>query len=104
VYRYGSLDATCETEERRGQTLGDTIGDLDPEYERADARMALRKALRRVKPRDRTVLLLRFGGERTQDEIARQIGVSQMQISRILHATTASLANSPELEDMANSR
>jgi DNA-directed RNA polymerase specialized sigma subunit len=50
------------------------------------------------------VLLLRFGGERTQDEIARQIGVSQMQISRILHATTASLANSPELEDMANSR
>ena len=103
VYRYGSLDATCAAEERRGQTLGDTIGDVDPGYERVDARVALRKALRRVKPRDRTVLLLRFGGERTQDEIAQQIGVSQMHISRILHATTASLANSPELRDMAKS-
>jgi RNA polymerase sigma-B factor len=103
VYRYGSLDSTCATESRRGQTLGETIGDLDPGYERVDSRLALRKALRRVKPRDRTVLLLRFGGERTQDEIARQVGVSQMQISRILHATTASLANSPELRDMAKS-
>ena len=102
AYRCGSLDATCATEDGRGPALGDTIGDLDPGYEQVDARIALRDALQCVKPRDRAVLLLRFGGGFTQNEIARRVGVSQMQISRILHATTASLAGSLEVTVMAS--
>jgi RNA polymerase sigma-B factor len=100
AYRCRSLDAAWLREDGRGPTLGDTVGDLDPGYEQVDARLALRHALERVKPRDRTVLLLRFGAGLTQNEIARQIGVSQMQISRILKATTASLASSLDLTVM----
>ena len=48
----------------------------------------------RLQPRERKVLLLRFGGELTQDEIARRIGVSQMHVSRILRNATAA----PELQ------
>ena len=54
--------------------------------------------LRRLQPRERKVLLLRFGGELTQDEIARRIGVSQMHVSRILRNATAALAAAPELQ------
>jgi hypothetical protein len=49
------------------------------------------------------VLLLRFSGEFTQDEIASRMHVSQMQVSRILRNATAALAGAPELHDMATS-
>ncbi len=52
----------------------------------------------RLQPRERKVVLLRFGGELTQDEIARRIGVSQMHVSRILRNATAALAAAPELQ------
>ena len=42
--------------------------------------------------RDRRVLHLRFFEDRTQSEIAKQIGVSQMQISRILRGAIARLS------------
>src|SRR5436190_1592439 len=44
-------------------------------------------ALRELTARERKVLELRFGSEMTQSEIAEQIGVSQMQVSRILRRT-----------------
>ena len=43
-------------------------------------------AVRRLSPRDRRVLALRFVGELSQSEIADHLGVSQMQVSRILRA------------------
>ena len=47
--------------------------------------------LNRLPERERTVLLLRFWGGLTQSEIATEIGVSQMHVSRILAATLAGL-------------
>lgn len=57
------------------------------------------QALRGLAPRHCQVLLLRFGGELPQCEIARRIGVSQMQVSRILRKATAAMAAAaPELQ------
>jgi RNA polymerase sigma-B factor len=62
----------------------DTVGVVDTDYELAEDRVTLDMALRRIPTRDRRVLQMRFVEDRTQSDIAADIGVSQMQVSRIL--------------------
>ena len=98
AYQPGSLDATSAARDGRQLALKDTVGDLDPEYERVETFAGCVQALRGLEPRDCQVVLLRFGGELPQNEIAKRIGVSPMQVSRILHKATAAMAvAAPEL-------
>ena len=97
AYRPGSLDATYAAEDGQRLALRETVGEFDSAYERLETSVGCEHALRRLHPRERKVLLLRFGGEFTQDEIARRIGVSQMHVSRILRNAAAALAAAPEL-------
>ena len=60
------------------------IGDEDASYELIEADASVVPAIRSLGERERRVLQLRFVGEMSQSEIAAQIGVSQMQVSRIL--------------------
>ncbi|MGZ4330566.1 MAG: sigma-70 family RNA polymerase sigma factor [Solirubrobacteraceae bacterium] len=95
--RPGSLDVTDAVEDGQRLTLRETVGEFDSAYERLETSVGWGDALRRLHPRERKVLLLRFGGELTQDEIARRIGVSQMHVSRILRNAAAGLAAASEL-------
>ena len=52
-----------------------------------DDRLAVENALRRLRERERTILRLRFIDGLTQSEIAAQVGLSQMYVSRLLRAT-----------------
>lgn len=74
-------------------TLGDVIPDQpddvhDPDqrgdFEAADARATLGPAVRKLPPRDRRILYLRFFEDQTQEEIGQELGVTQMQVSRLL--------------------
>ncbi|MBJ7330483.1 MAG: SigB/SigF/SigG family RNA polymerase sigma factor [Solirubrobacteraceae bacterium] len=65
-------------------TLGDTLGGGDPELALAETRAMLGDAAAVLSERDREVLRLRFAEDLTQSQIAEQVGVSQMQISRII--------------------
>jgi RNA polymerase sigma-B factor len=65
-------------------TLGDLIGEEDRSKPAAEARVALAPVVRLLKKRDRRILYLRFFEDRSQQEIADDIGVSQMQVSRLL--------------------
>src|SRR5579871_647396 len=56
-----------------------------------EERLWLSDALRELPPRERTILRLRFVDGRTQTEIARAVGLSQMQVSRILRSTLEAL-------------
>lgn len=76
-----SLDAGQADNET---SIGATIGALDERLERADLRLSLRLALGQLTPRERRIVYLRFIEERTQQEIADEIGVTQMQVSRLL--------------------
>jgi RNA polymerase sigma-B factor len=58
--------------------------DTVAEYEAAEARVLLRTLTRHLKPRDRLILYLRFVEGRTQAEIGEELGVTQMQVSRLL--------------------
>jgi RNA polymerase sigma-B factor len=52
---------------------------------------AIGPVLEEISERDRKVLHLRFVEDMTQSEIAEQVGVSQMHVSRILRATIEKL-------------
>jgi RNA polymerase sigma-B factor len=65
-------------------SLGEMLGDDDSDLERAEARVMLAPAVRRLGRRDRRILELRFFHGWTQEQIARDIGVTQMQVSRLL--------------------
>ncbi|MCW2781725.1 MAG: polymerase sigma factor SigF [Marmoricola sp.] len=65
-------------------TLADSLGEPEPGYTRSEARVMLRPLLESLADRDRLVLRLRYVEGLTQREVGEEIGVSQMQVSRIL--------------------
>jgi RNA polymerase sigma-B factor len=77
-----SLDQVVH--EDAGGSLGDQLGEEEIGLAAAEARVLLAPALRRLGERDRTIVRMRFFGQRTQQEIADEIGVTQMQVSRLL--------------------
>ncbi|MGH3470520.1 MAG: sigma-70 family RNA polymerase sigma factor [Nocardioidaceae bacterium] len=60
------------------------FGDRDPDLERAEVRMMLAPAVRRLGERDRLILCLRFFSGWSQQQIGDELGVTQMQVSRLL--------------------
>lgn len=66
-----------------GRSFGASTGDADPGFDQAEARIALSPLLDRLAPRDRKLIMLRFFEGLTQRETGRQIGISQMQVSRV---------------------
>ncbi|WP_179643227.1 SigB/SigF/SigG family RNA polymerase sigma factor [Spinactinospora alkalitolerans] len=90
AYSALSLDVPYGADEEE-KTLGDTLGDVDADLESVVDRAALRPALAALAPRERRILLLRFAGNKTQAQIAQQVGLSQMHVSRMLSATLRKL-------------
>jgi RNA polymerase sigma-B factor len=64
-------------------TLEQALGEEDPELARVELRVACRQALALLEPRLQTVLRLRYYRNLTQQQAARRLGVSQMQVSRL---------------------
>jgi RNA polymerase sigma-B factor len=70
-------------------TLAESLGAADPEHNRAETRVMLDDALGVLSERDREILRLRFEEDLTQTEISRMVGVSQMQVSRLIRQSLA---------------
>ena len=64
--------------------LGSLIADPESQFAASEARLMVRPLLRRLDPRDRTIVRMRWFEQRTQQEIADAIGVTQAQVSRLL--------------------
>ncbi|GLY94456.1 SigB/SigF/SigG family RNA polymerase sigma factor [Actinoplanes sp. NBRC 103695] len=71
--------------------LGETLGDEDGAYEIAENRVALAPALAALDDRERKIVTLRFYGNLTQSQIAEQVGISQMHVSRLLTRALAKM-------------
>lgn len=74
-----------------GMTVADGLVDTDHALEHVELRHALRPVLAGLGERERTALLLRFVENKTQNEIAQALGVSQVQVSRLLAKTLLEL-------------
>ena len=70
-----------------GRTLGDLLGDEEDGFERAEERATLAMLFTELTPREQKVLTLRFREDMTQAEIGEIVGVSQMQVSRIIRSS-----------------
>lgn len=93
AYRAGSLDAPRggTGEDASGETVADSIGVDEGGFARAEERATLEPMLARITARERLVLRLRFGEDLTQAEIGERIGISQMQVSRVIRQAIARL-------------
>ena len=90
-----SLDAPARSDDDpEPQSRAETIGCFDDRYEHTDDRVTARAADRRLAPRERRRVI----EDRTQAEIAARIGVSQMQVSRLLRRIVDRLQHAVERE------
>ena len=96
-----SLDAPREDAEGDTGSLADALGQEDERFELVDASVTLSASAHQLSPRERHVLALRFVQDMTQTQIAEEIGVSQMQVSRILRRALARLREMTESGDEA---
>ncbi|MER5562852.1 SigB/SigF/SigG family RNA polymerase sigma factor [Streptomyces sp. NPDC002506] len=89
-YTAGSLDMSADAEESggtaggRSRTLVDFIGEEDPGMEKVENLQSLAPLMGELTERERRIVSMRFGLELTQAEIGTELGVSQMQVSRLL--------------------
>jgi RNA polymerase sigma-B factor len=86
-----SLDTPQPSQNSDIDGYGDSLGSDDERLELVDADVTVAAALRHLPERERRVLQLRFVKDLTQTEIAARVGVSQMQVSRLLRRSLGRL-------------
>jgi RNA polymerase sigma-B factor len=94
AYSTLSLDATEDGAEDGGASMLELMGLDDDELEHIEIRESIKPLLEALPHREKRILLLRFFKNKTQSEIAEEIGVSQMHVSRLLSRTLAQLRTS----------
>jgi len=93
AYSTLSLDAGDASDESANSML-DSLGIDDEALANVEIRASVKPLIEQLPPRERRILLLRFFGGMTQSQIAEEIGVSQMHVSRLLNRTLAQLRTS----------
>ncbi len=92
AYSTMSLDAPAPSQDDdAGATLAAELGAEEHGYDLVDTTVVVGDALATLDSRDRRLLQMRFGESLTQSEIGEQLGVSQMQVSRLLGRALAAL-------------
>jgi RNA polymerase sigma-B factor len=90
AYSTVSLDAPDSGDED-APAVAESLGMVDDALEGVEYRESLKPLLERLPPREKRILLLRFFGNMTQSQIATELGISQMHVSRLLAKTLAQL-------------
>jgi RNA polymerase sigma-B factor len=90
AYSTVSLD-TPESGDSDALAVADTLGVVDESLEGVEYRESLKPLLDQLPPREKRILLLRFFGNMTQSQIAIELGISQMHVSRLLARTLTQL-------------
>ena len=83
AFRLSSLDA-IQARSDHSENFASRLGATDPSYDQIDKALSLQPLLAAMPPRMRRILALRFDDELSQSEIAAEVGLSQMQVSRLL--------------------
>ena len=104
AYHAGSLEEGRAGQDGDDGALVEILGHADGGYDRVEDRAVLDTLLRSLTPRERHVLRLRFDHDLTQSRIAEQVGISQMQVSRILRAALGRLRDAATEETAADMR
>lgn len=87
AYTSVSLEAGGTSEDDEAPALIDRLGSVDEDLDASDDRMVIDDAIRDFSPREQEIVRMRFIDGLTQVEIAKRLGVSQVQVSRLLRRT-----------------
>ena len=98
AYSTVSLDAPDSGDED-APAVADSLGMIDDALDGEEYRESLKPLLERLPPREKKILLLRFFGNMTQSQIAAELGISQMHVSRLLARTLAQLREGLTIDD-----
>ena len=98
AYSAVSLDAP-DTGDDDSPAVADSLGQLDDALEGVEYRESLKPLLEKLPSREKKILMLRFFGNMTQSQIAAELGISQMHVSRLLARTLAQLRQGLLAED-----
>ena len=90
AYSAVSLDAP-DSGDTDAPAVADTLGSTDDSLEGVEYRESLKPLLEQLPPREKRILLLRFFRNMTQSQIAAELGISQMHVSRLLARTLTQL-------------
>jgi RNA polymerase sigma-B factor len=96
AYAASSLDTSIDAE---GVSIAETMGAPDPAMEVSEAWMTVEPRIRELPPREQRILVLRFFRGMTQAEIAEEVGISQMHVSRLLSRTLRVLRTRGDSEE-----
>ncbi|MFC7221115.1 RNA polymerase sigma factor SigF [Streptomyces polyrhachis] len=88
---YSTLSLDVPDTDDESPAVADTLGSEDDALEGVEYRESLKPLLEELPPREKKILLLRFFGNMTQSQIAQEVGISQMHVSRLLARTLAQL-------------
>ncbi len=91
AYSTLSLDAGESNEDGGSMSMLDTLGMDDAALDHVEIRESIKPLIEQLPSREKKILLLRFFGGMTQSQIAAEIGVSQMHVSRLLNRTLEEL-------------
>ncbi|MFE9322233.1 RNA polymerase sigma factor SigF [Nocardia sp. NPDC052278] len=92
AYQTNSLDiGVGDNDEGTRLSVIDTLGAVEPCYRLLEDAMSVRPLIAALPDAQRRVLIMRFFESKTQSQIAVRLGVSQMQVSRILTKTLQTL-------------
>jgi RNA polymerase sigma-B factor len=98
AYAAVSLDAP-DIADDDSTAVSDTLGAMDDALEGVVYRESLKPLLERLPVREKNILMLRFFGNLTQSQIAADLGISQMHVSRLLARTLAQLREGLLIEE-----
>ena len=87
AYTSVSLEAGGSSEDDEAPALIDRLGSVDEDLDASDDRMVIDDAIRDFSPREQEIVRMRLIDGLTQVEIAKRLGVSQVQVSRLLRRT-----------------
>jgi RNA polymerase sigma-B factor len=96
AYRAVSFEAPNGGRGEDAATIADSIGVDEQGFDRAEERAVLAALLETISARERDVLRMRFEQDMTQAEIGAAVGVSQMQVSRIIRQALQRLREAAE--------
>ncbi|WP_328915992.1 MULTISPECIES: RNA polymerase sigma factor SigF [unclassified Streptomyces] len=96
---YSTLSLDVPDTDDESPAVADTLGSEDEALEGVEYRESLKPLLEQLPPREKTILLLRFFGNMTQSQIAQEVGISQMHVSRLLARTLAQLRDKLLIEE-----
>ena len=91
AYSSVSFEKTSNPDDEDALTLMDSLGNEDRDLTGTDDRLLLDEVISSFSPREQQVVRMRFIEGLTQVEIANQLGISQVQVSRLLRKTLGRL-------------